>query len=258
MFWTVHLIGWLSPCLLVMFWSFDLFFDLGHNFLSQHTCYILRGGALGIYQGGATHLAVLWHCKWQRGPRGNNVSCSALSLLSVTSSTTHISKVGGFVYVLGPCGSLQQTLLCDWEFLPQPQPPQVFFSQRFWGFISLHWNPGLCGLSCAPVFLPVYLHANVGLTGLPAATSPTLVLHPLPCHGFSPPWLPLLPVWMNASSLTLWLLDTHTVWFSDSSGYFLFLNLLPFFWFCEEATCISMSPSWLKSSLHTFYFCSDI
>ena len=35
--------------------------------------------------------------------------------------------------------------------------------------------------------------------------------------------LPLLPVWMNVSSLTPWLLDFHTVWFSGSSGYFFFV-----------------------------------
>ena len=37
------------------------------------------------------------------------------------------SQVGGFVNVLGPCGSLQRTLLHGWEFLLlPPQPPQVF------------------------------------------------------------------------------------------------------------------------------------
>ena len=53
------------------------------------------------------------------------------------------------------------------------------------------------------------------------------------------PSLPLLPVWMNVSSLTLWLLDFHTVQFSVSPGCFLFLNLLlSFFWLCEEAKYI--------------------
>ena len=37
------------------------------------------------------------------------------------------SRVDGFVYVLGPCGSLQQTLLWGWEsLLLPPQPSQVF------------------------------------------------------------------------------------------------------------------------------------
>ena len=56
------------------------------------------------------------------------------------------------------------------------------------------------------------------------------LLHP------SCPSLPLLLVWMNVSSLTLWLLDFHTVQFSGISGCFLFLNLLlSYFWLCEEA-----------------------
>ena len=48
---------------------------------------------------------------------------------------------------------------------------------------------------------------------------------------------PLLPVWMNVSSLTSWLSD-FAVRFSCSSGYFLFSNLLLSFWLCEEAKCI--------------------
>ena len=36
------------------------------------------------------------------------------------------SQVDGFVYILGPCGSLQGTLMCSWEFLLLPQPAQVF------------------------------------------------------------------------------------------------------------------------------------
>ena len=49
----------------------------------------------------------------------------------------------------------------------------------------------------------------------------------------------LLWFWMHVSSLTPWLLDFHTVQFSDSSGCSLFLNLLSsFFWLCQEAKCI--------------------
>ena len=50
---------------------------------------------------------------------------------------------------------------------------------------------------------------------------------------------PLLPFWMNVSSLTPWLSEFHTVRFSVSSGCFLFLNLLfSIFWLCKEAQCI--------------------
>ena len=76
------------------------------------------------------------------------------------------SQVGGFVYILGPCGSLQRTLLWSWEFLLPPQPPQVFFNQRFWGFIPAPqcWNPGLCGLSCSPVVPPSLSTCKCGTT----------------------------------------------------------------------------------------------
>ena len=50
--------------------------------------------------------------------------------------------------------------------------------------------------------------------------------------------LPLLPVWVSVSSLTPWLSDFHTVRLSGSCGYFLFLNLLSFFWLCKEVKCI--------------------
>ena len=107
-----------------------------------------------------------------------------------------------------------------------------FFSQRFWGFISPHWNPGLHGLSCSPIVPPGLFTCKCKTT---RSASHCLVspLHP------GCPSLPLLPVWVNVSSLTPWLSDFHTVQFSGSSGYFLFWNLLlSFFWLCEEATCI--------------------
>ena len=68
------------------------------------------------------------------------------------------------------------------------------------------------------------------------------VHQPAPCHVSSPPQLPVSTPptsLMNISCLTPWLLDFHTVWFSGSSGNFLFLNLLlSFVWLCEEAKCI--------------------
>ena len=176
--------------------------------------------------------------------RGNNASCSALGRLSVTSSDTHKhlgpsgadSQVGGFLYVLGPYGSLQQTLLWGWVLLPPPQPPQVFTARGFEAFFSRTGTLS-CMVCLAPhLFLLVYPHAKVG----PRSTSLHLAARPL--HpGFPSP--PLLPVWMYVSSLTPWLLDFYRVWFfwlfPGSSGYFLHLNLLlSFFWLCDEAKCI--------------------
>ena len=66
---------------------------------------------------------------------------------------------------------------------------------------------------------------------------PHWVLQPLPCCESScesSTSLPLLPFWMNVSFLTPWLSDFHTVQFSGSSGYFLFLNWLSFFWLCDR------------------------
>ena len=62
------------------------------------------------------------------------------------------SWVGGFVYVLGPCESLQQTLLWGWEFFLLPQPPQVFSVRGFETLFSC--NPGLHSLSCSTGVLP--------------------------------------------------------------------------------------------------------
>ena len=90
-----------------------------------------------------------------------------------------------------------------------------------------------------PLFLPVYLHANVGPQGPPSApcwsaAAWTALLHNQPprwvcqppfCRKSSLPScpsLPLLLVWMNVSSLTLWLSDFHKVWFSVSLVVFCF------------------------------------
>ena len=126
-------------------------------------------------------------------------------------------------------------------------------------------NPGLYGLSLSlvvPPGLSVCEHGSARpkftiSPGPPTAALPTLVLQPLPCHEsslsgcLSPP---LLPVWMNISSLTPWLLDFHIVQFSVSSGCFLFLNLLlSFFWLCKEAQCVylGLHLGW-KSKLSIF------
>ena len=101
---------------------------------------------------------------------------------------------------------------------PTITTPIGFYSQRFWGFSFWPWNPGLCGLSHSPV-VPPGLSAQVcGISRSPG----TALLRVLSARC---PTSPLLPVCMNVS-LTLWLLDFHTVQFSDSSGCSLFLNWL--------------------------------
>ena len=91
-FWTLHLIGWLSLHCLVVFFSGALICSfIWAIFSSCHTCHVVKGGALDIPQGRATHFAVLWG----KCLRGNNVTCSALSWLSITSSSTH-RQIGPF------------------------------------------------------------------------------------------------------------------------------------------------------------------
>ena len=155
------------------------------------------------------------------------------------------SRGGDFVYVLGPFGSLQQTLLWGWEFLLPPQPPQVFIAR---GFEALFPFAGTLGCRvCLPpqLFLLVYLHTNV--------RPPSSLTAALLCILSAPAALPQpVLVWMNVSSLTPWLLDFYTVQFSGSSGYFLFLNLLSFFWLCEEES-VSTYASILSGSPGVFF-----
>ena len=95
--------------------------------------------------------------------------------------------------------------------------------------------------SCSSWYLHVNVHKLLPCLVPQPAVLPALVLQPPPCHELFPPGclsLLLLPVWMNVSSLTPWLLDFHTVRFSVSSGCFLFLNFLSFFWLWEEAQCV--------------------
>ena len=114
--------------------------------------------------------------------------------------------------------------------------PHRCFQSVLWGFISPCWNPGLGSLSWSlpSVALPTPLHILM----------PHWVCQPPSCHESSLPHylsLPLLPIWMNVSSLTPWLLDFHTVQFSVSSGCsFLFKLLLSFFWLCKEAQCVHL------------------
>ena len=59
-FWTLHLISWLSLHCSVLFLDFWSVLSFG-PYLSWYTCYIVRCRDLGICQDGATHFVVLWH-----------------------------------------------------------------------------------------------------------------------------------------------------------------------------------------------------
>ena len=134
------------------------------------------------------------------------------------------SQVSWFVFILGPSGYIQWTLLWGCKFLLLPQPSQVF-SVR--GFEALFPLTGVAQsvslLSCFSRFFRTQMWDR--------QLSPCCMSSLWGC-----PSLPLLLVWINVSSLTPRLSDFHhTVQFSGSSGWLLFLNLLSFFWLCEEA-----------------------
>ena len=73
-------------------------------------------------------------------------------------------RVGGFVYVLKPCGPFKWHLLKIRQFLPLPQPLLVFTVRSYGDLSSQYWNPGQCGLAwgwelLAPkVFLLIFIH----------------------------------------------------------------------------------------------------
>ena len=118
----------------------------------------------------------------------------------------------------------------------------------------------MCGLLCFPAVPPGLSMHECGAAGsascrlacpirstirhLAEPASPCLATSPL-CPGCPSP--PLLPVWMNVSSLTPWLLDFHTVQFSVSSGCFLFLNWPSFG--CTRRQRVSTYTSILAGSL---------
>ena len=119
-----------------------------------------------------------------------------------------------------------------------------FFSQKICGFISSCWNSGLCGLSHSPVAPPSLCPCTCWNAW---SVSHHLVTHSLGLRCLS---LLLLPAWMNVSSLTPWLSDSHIVLFSGSSGCFCFkIGCCPFG--CEKKLNISTYTSILDGSLTT-------
>ena len=75
------------------------------------------------------------------------------------------------------------------------------------------------------------------------SSSHHLAVHPL-C-----PSLPLPPGWMNVFSLTPWLSDFHTVWFSGISGYF-FVFKVVLLVVQGGKVYLSIPPSW--PDIHIF------
>ena len=140
--------------------------------------------------------------------------------------------VGGFVYILGTYGSLQQTLLWSWEFLPLlPQPPQVFsISGLRLYFPAL--EPWVAQCFIPQLFLPFYLHSSVGLPALPGTALPQVLSTQLPV---SAP-LTSLDECVFFNSLVVELPYSPIFW--QLWLFFVFKLLLSFFWLCKKAQCV--------------------
>ena len=153
------------------------------------------------------------------------------------------SLMGGFVYILGPRGSLQRTLLGGWEFLLLLlQPPQVFTASSFEALFPRTGTLG-CSVCLAPqLFLMVYLHKNVGPRTPSTATLPTPVLQPPRCRESSLPGsLPPTGLDEYFFFTTLVVGLPHSSIFWQFWLFYLFLNLLlSFFWLSREAQCICL------------------
>ena len=181
------------------------------------------------------------------------------------------SWMGGFLYILGPCGSLQWTVLWGWEFLQLPPHPNVCFQSEAlrlyfpilvpwvaWSILLPMWSP------------PNYLHVNMGPSSAQAAASwgpPTAAL-PAPflqwqlCPESSPPGCPpppLPPISNNVSSLTLVVRLPYSLIFCQFSCFVCVKFVIVFFFGCLRRNSVSTCVSNLDGSdgfILEFWFCS--
>ena len=167
-------------------------------------------------------VAALGHYMWGRALRGA-MALAPLCLFSVTPSTTHnqIGPLwccfpGGWVCARSrPLWVSPTTSAVRLGVSPAAaSTPMGVFNQRF---EALFPCAGILGCSVCPVTWSTSccLASQLQLYPPPLHSPPPRWVCQLPpCRDSSPsscPSLPLLPVWMNVSSLSPWLLDFHTV-----------------------------------------------
>ena len=193
------LIGCLSLHRLVLFLEFWSVLSFGPYFFVSAPPLHCKGWSLGYLPGHSNplHCVVVMYVGegWEReqyhllspGPTFQHFPCFPQADCALSGAD---SQVDGFVYILGPCGPLQQTLLWDWELLPLLQPPQSFYSQGVWVFSFPHWNLGSTVCLAPQVCFPVYWCRNVGPTHPPAAVlSPPLAPAAPLCSSYQSGWM---------------------------------------------------------------------
>ena len=91
------------------------------------------------------------------------------------------SQVGGFVYILGPRGSVQQTLLWCWS-LSHHSNPHIFLQSEVLGLYFPTLEPWITWSVLLPSCSSQFIHTQMW---------DRLVLQPPPCRASSPPQLPI-------------------------------------------------------------------
>ena len=124
------------------------------------------------------------------------------------------------------------------------------FNQRFKALFLPAGALGCVVCFAPPLFLLVYLCANVAPQGLLATALPAPFHNPPPrqvrqlppCHESSPPWLPVSapPTGLDECFFFISLVVrlSYSSIFCQFWLFFVFKLLLSFFWLCKEAQCV--------------------
>ena len=181
----MHLIGWLSLCCLVVFFSGVLICSfIWAIFLCWCACYV-KGGSLScsLGRGNAGLCAVTLYVG--EGRRGSNGTHSTLHQISATPSATHNQfgpcgagyQVGGLVHTSRPLWVSPRTSLVRLGVSPALAPtPMGIFNQRFEALF-----PGAGALGCAVCL------ASLCSPGLSVCECGAPGYYPLLCLPRSPP-----------------------------------------------------------------------
>ena len=183
----------------------------------------------------------LWCCMWGRCRRGNSAACSSLCWISVTPSTSH--KQSGPFWCWFPGGWVCVCSRPLWVS-PTSSPVSLGVSSaatstpkgfsisglRLYFPVLEPWGCTVC--FALPLFLLVYLCANVGLQGLPVTILPWVLSAQLRVS--TPPTGLDECVFFNSLVVGL----PYNLIFCQFWLFFVFKLLLSFFWLCEEAQCV--------------------